>query len=523
MPPKIQRAGSSRWLFTLAALLACGFAAAASPNIVFILADDMGYGDPHHAGGIVPTPAIDRLAAEGMRFTDAHTTSSVCTPTRYAIMTGRYNWRSPMKKGVLGGFSKPLIPEKRPTVASFLADAGYQTAVVGKWHLGLGWEKLPKSQFPSGEGKEGDGWKIDYAKQAHGSPLALGFQESFILPASLDMAPYIYLRNDKPLEIPTVTKAWDRPGPSTPSFDAEKCLPDWAREAREFIRRRAVEKDKPFFLYLPLTSPHTPVLPTEKFRGKSSIGPYGDFLMETDWAVGEVLAELDAQGLSKDTLVIFTSDNGCAPSAKIPALVEKGHKPNGDLRGTKSDIWEGGHREPFLVRWPAKVAPGSICETTICSADLFATAADLIDKSSAIPPDAAGDSFSLLPLLTQTGEYRREFTIHHSQQGAFAIRQGDWKLCLCPDSGGWSQPDAARAEAENLYPVQLYNLKTDPGEKDNLAEKEPEKVKQLAALLAQAITSGRTTPGPDQSNEGDPRKTIPSRVTDLLPALKPGA
>lgn len=495
-----------------------GVAGGKAPNIVFILVDDMGWGDPGYEGGKVPTPAIDKLASEGMRFTDAHTTSSVCTPTRYAIMTGRYNWRTTLKRGVLGGYGPPLIPEKRATVASFLKDAGYQTAVIGKWHLGLGWEKLPEAEVPTGDGKEGDGWRIDYAKPVKGGPRVLGFGESFIIPASLDMAPYVYLKNDRATGVPTVAKGWDRPGPATEDFDAVNCLRDFTREARDFIRRSAANKEAPFFLYLPLTSPHTPLVPTERWRGKSGIGAYGDFLMETDAVVGEVMEELDAQGVTRDTVVIFTSDNGCAPSAKIADLERQGHKPNGDWRGTKSDLWEGGHREPFVVRWPGKVAAGSVCETTICSGDFFATAADLAGKAKEIPVDAAEDSFSLVPLLTKEGSYGREFTVHHSQNGSFAIRKGEWKLFLCADSGGWSKPVADSPEAEGLYPVQLYNLKTDPGERNNLAEKEPEKVKELAGVLAKAMRDGRTTSGPEQANDGKPRP-FDKRVREMFPGM----
>ena len=333
-------------------------ASAAAPNIVYILADDMGYGDPAYAGGKIPTPNLDRLAKEGMQFSDAHTSSAVCTPTRYGILTGRYNWRSPMKKGVLNGFSDPLIPESRQTVAAMLKDAGYHTSVIGKWHLGLKW---PKLGVP-GSGK-GPGWDVDYAKRAEKGPIALGFSEDFLYPASLDMPPYVYLRNDVPVGIPTVTKSFQqpkRPGPATADFEAENVLPHLAREAREFIAREAQKKAHSFFLYMPLTSPHTPLVPTGRWQGKSGLGDYADFMMETDWVVGEVLAELDARGVAGETLVIFTSDNGCSPMAKIPELAEKGHKVNGSLRGHKADIFEGGHRVPFLVRWPGRWRLGAI-------------------------------------------------------------------------------------------------------------------------------------------------------------------
>ena len=354
--------------------------AADKPNVVFILADDLGYGDLSHAGGRAGTPHCDRLAKQGMRFTDSHTTSSVCTPTRYGIVTGRYNWRSTLKSGVLWGLSEPLIAADRLTTPKFLQKNGYHTGVIGKWHLGLGWQMLPngeKRQAVTGPTK-GDGWQIDYGKKVTGGPLAIGFDESFIIPASLDMFPYVYLKNDKPTAWATVTKAFHRPGPCAENFEAINCLRDFAREAGTFIDARAKDRKKPFFLYLPLTSPHTPIVPAKRWQGKSDIGKYGDFLMETDWVVGQVLEALDRNKLAKDTIVIFTADNGCSPAAKIPNLIKQGHKPNGDWRGHKADIFEGGHRTPFLVRWPDKVEAGSTSDQTICTTDLFATIADVL-------------------------------------------------------------------------------------------------------------------------------------------------
>ncbi|MFD0892536.1 arylsulfatase [Luteolibacter ambystomatis] len=503
----------------LALWLGCVTVASAAPNIVYILSDDMGYGDPQLAGGKAATPNLDRLAKEGMRFTDAHTSSSVCTPTRYGIMTGRYNWRSTLKQGVLSGNSPALIPGDRVTVPSFLKQAGYHTGFIGKWHLGLGWEKPAAPAKAESGPTAGTGWGLDYSKPVKNGPLTLGFDEDFFISASLDMPPFVYLKNDKAAEIPTVTKKWLREGPAAKDFEADHCLRDFAREARGFIKRAAASKEQPFFLYLPLTSPHTPIVPSENWKGKSPFGLYGDFLMETDWVVGELLAEIEASGTAADTIVIFTSDNGCSPHADIPPMIAKGHKPNGDWRGTKADIWEGGHRVPFLVRWPSVVKAGSTCATTICTTDLFATAAEVIGKSAAIPADAAEDSFSMLPLLRGEDGHKREFTIHHSINGSFAIRKGDWKLCLCPDSGGWSAPKPGSPESKTLYPVQLYNLKDDPREQTNLAEKETGKVKELSAVLAKAIHDGRTTPGPVQKNDGEPG-TTPARVADLLPELQ---
>lgn len=496
----------------------------AAPNLVFILADDLGYGDLAHSGGLAATPHCDRLAREGMRFTDAHTTSSVCTPTRYGILTGRYNWRSSLKKGVLYGLGEPIISPERVTVPGFLGRQGYHSAVIGKWHLGLTWSKLPNGETRQAiRGKtQGEGWDIDYSRPVAGGPLALGFDHSFIIPASLDMFPYVYLQDDKPTAPATVTKAFHRPGPSTEDFEAVNCLRDFAREARQYIRDRSRDPKTPFFLYLPLTSPHTPIVPSPAWKGKSTLGDYGDFLMETDWVVGEVLAELDARGLTDNTLVLFTTDNGCSPAAKIPDLEAKGHHPNGDWRGHKADIYEGGHRIPFLVRWPGKVKPGSQYEGTVCTADFYATVADLLGKKDALAPDAAEDSFSFLPaLLDQPDpENRRPFTIHHSINGSFAIRQGDWKLCLCPGSGGWSAPRPATAlKDKSLPPVQLFHLTRDPGEQENLASSETEIVAEMAGLLARAIREGSTRPGAQSRNEGAPN-TFPAAVLEAYPILK---
>lgn len=514
----------------LTTFLSLAFLASArseNPNLIFILADDMGYGDVSHAGGLAATPHLDRLAAEGMRFTDAHTTSSVCTPTRYGILTGRYNWRSTLKKSVTWGLSEPLIPHERLTIASFLHHHGYRTGVVGKWHLGLGWQKLPngeKRKAVNGETK-GDGWDIDYSKRVEGGPNDLGFDYSFIIPASLDMFPYVYLRDGVPTQPATHTKAFltpNRPGPAGADFDAVNCLADFAREARAFIKARAKEEDQPFFLYLPLTSPHTPIVPSEKWQGKSPLGPYGDFVMETDWVVGEVLAELEAQGIDENTLVLFTCDNGCSPAAKIDELVEKGHKPNADWRGHKADIFEGGHRVPFLVRWPAEIDPGVETDVTVCTSDFFATAAALIGRADEIPENAAEDSFAFDQVLRGNNEEVRPFIIHHSINGSFAIRKGKWKLNLCPGSGGWSGPKPNQAlKDKSLAPVQLYELETDPAESKNLESEHPELVEQLVNELAKAIRDGRTNPGPEQSNEGWPN-TFPKAVLERFPVLAEG-
>lgn len=493
----------------------------AAPNFVFILADDMGYGDVSHAGGRIPTPSLDTLRAEGMRFTDAHTTSSVCTPTRYGILTGRYNWRSRLKRSVLFPPDRSIMNPDRTTIAGFLKDRGYRTCVVGKWHLGLNWHMLATPAKAAAGPTRGTCWNIDFSKPPQQGPLKLGFTEDFLFPASLDMAPYVYLRNDRVTAIPTVSKGWNRQGPATPDFEARNCLIDFARESRSFIKSAADSKS-PFFLYLPLTSPHTPIVPSEKWRGKSPLGTYGGFVMETDWVVGEVMQELAEQKLTEDTLFLFTTDNGCSPAAGIPKLISQGHKPNGDWRGHKADIYEGGHRVPFVVRWPARVKPGSSCDLTVCTTDYFATVADILGvRGRKFPQNMAEDSFSFLAALENPGLQTptRPYTIHHSINGSFAIRKGPWKLCLCPGSGGWSAPKPGKAlQDKSLPPIQLFDLANDPSETMNLQGERPEIVRDLVDDLYHAIKAGRSNSGSPSSNEGWP-KTFPRKVLQLFPQL----
>ncbi len=501
-------------------LLAPHLFAAQKPNIILILADDMGPGEPSHMGGIVPTPTLDRMAREGMRFTDAHTTSSVCTPTRYGILTGRYNWRSRLKRGVLfSATDRALMDPGRISLPGFLQRQGYHTAMVGKWHLGADWQLLAKR--PEGSDRKDASWRIDYSKPFKNGPVDVGFNEAFLILSSLDMAPYVYLRNNKAISIPTVNGGWPhneynsfkRVGARAEDFDAHTCLADFARESRAYIKRRAEDKNKPFFLYVPLTSPHTPCTPGEKFKGKyPQYSLYADLVAETDWVVEEILKEVAACGVDNNTMVIYTSDNGFAPYVKIPKMLKAGYKPSGDWRGAKATIYEGGHRVPFLVRWPGKVQPGTVSDVTVCTTDFLATFAEVIGAADDIPVNAAEDSFSFLSCLKgQTGAIR-PFTIHHSISGVFAIRKGDWKLILDTGAGGgWSKSKTA---AKN---VQLYNLQDDPAETTNLEDSRPEKIKELVDALATAFRNGRTTPGPKQSNEGWPfqHKTLKSVFKQL--------
>ncbi|MDH7568489.1 MAG: arylsulfatase, partial [Armatimonadota bacterium] len=341
------------------------------PNILYILADDQGYGDVgcNNPNCKAPTPHLDSLAREGMRFTDSHTSSAVCTPTRYSILTGRYNWRSRLKSGVLTGESPLLVERDRPTVASLLRGQGYWTACIGKWHLGLGWqvregEPFTLNQFDwKGESLR----RIDYSKPVTEGPNEVGFDYSFIIPSSLDIPPYVYLENGRCTGIPSEetmigvdTPYLMRRGMAVPGMRAEEVLPTFTRVVCEKLEEHArTRAGQPFFLYFPLSAPHTPIVPAREFRGRTPIGLYGDFLSQIDAVVGEVLACLRRQKLEENTLVIFTADNGCAPQAGVAELEAKGHRPSYVYRGYKADIYEGGHRVPFIARWPARVRAGS--------------------------------------------------------------------------------------------------------------------------------------------------------------------
>jgi arylsulfatase A len=483
------------------------------PNIVVILADDMGPGEPSHAGGIIPTPTLDRLVKEGMRFTDAHTSSSVCTPTRYGILTGRYNWRSRLKSGVLVATnSRALMDPNRLSLPKFLRKAGYHTACIGKWHLGADWVELPKNANLDKD-KQSSSWRVDYTQPFENGPVDVGFDEAFFILSSLDMAPYVYLRNNRAVTVPTVNKFfrhneyndYHRTGAAANDFEASNCLADWAAEARSYIERRAKDKSKtPFFLYLPLTSPHTPITPGIAFKGRyQQYSWYADFMAETDWVVAQVLEQLEQSGMDDNTIVIFTSDNGFAPYVRIPKMIAAGYRPSGSYRGAKATIYEGGHRVPFIVRWPGRVAAGSTSDVTICTTDFFATFAELLGKKGEVPDDAAEDSFSFYPFLKGEKDQTRPFTIHHSISGKFAIRKGDWKLLMTPGAGGgWELPWEKIKTTSKM--VQLYNLKDDPSETNNLEDTHPEIVEELVNDLAKALHDGRTTPGEKQENEGWP-------------------
>ena len=487
-------------------------ASANRPNFVYILCDDLGYGDVHTLNPDrckIATPNMDRLREQGMSFTDCHASSSICSPSRYSILTGRYDWRTRLQSGVLGGESGPLIEPGRLTVAELLKQHGYMTAAMGKWHLGLSFDHR------------------DFTRPITNGPLQHGFDYFFGIAASLDMAPYDIIENDHWTEVPSARKKFpsfiyginngtgpEDLGPAAPDFEAVDFLPKLTARAVDYIGARGADK-KPFFLYLALPSPHTPLVPAREWQGKSSIGPYGDYVMETDGSVGRVLKAIDDAGLRDNTLVIFTSDNGPAPYIGIDKLEAAGHYPAAQFRGYKSDIWDGGHREPFLVRWPGKIKANSQSGQIVCLVDFMATCADILQVK--LPDNAGEDSASLLPafLGVDKGPVHEDNAIvnHSGGNGRFAIRQGDWKLELCPGSGGWGRPGDDAALKEGLPPIQLYDMHDDVGEKINLYQgrdtggkmtidgKDAGIITNMLGLLEKYVADGRSTPGLAQTND----------------------
>jgi len=454
------------------------------PNIVFILCDDLGYGDVqclNSEHGKIKTPSIDQLASEGMIFTDAHSGSSVCTPTRYGLLTGRYSWRTHLQRGVVQGYDPNLIAENRVSVAGFLQAQGYHTAIIGKWHL----------DFQYADGKTGAILEKPASKKSKApvgstipdGPVSRGFDYYHGFHHAGDME--VVIENDKVIEHDEVINM----------------LPRLTRKAVEYIDSRAKEKATPFFLYVPYGSPHTPIVPSPEWQGRSGLGEYGDFVMQTDGGVGEIMAALKKNDLVENTLVIFSSDNGCSKAANIPHLKKQGHLVSAGMRGSKADLWDGGHRVPFIARWPKKIKAGSTSDQLICLVDLFATSAAIVKTTA--PAGSAEDSVSFLPAFSgEPIESTRAGVIHHSISGHFGYRQGKWKLLLAKGSGGWSSP-TEREMPEDATKGQLYDLEKDPAETTNLYETHPEVVAKLLAQLETDIKSGRSTKGVESKNDTD--------------------
>ncbi|MBU2950873.1 arylsulfatase [Tamlana agarivorans] len=481
------------------------------PNIIYILADDLGIGDLsiYNENSKIHTPHLDTMGKEGMVFTDAHTSSSVCTPTRYGILTGRYNWRTPLKQFVTWGTSPMLIKDDRYTVADLLQQHGYKTANIGKWHLGLNWatkDGVKDYEYYKGIKDKYDFDRIDYSKPLVKGANDLGFDYSYLLAASLNMPPFVYIENDKVVKVPTGISEQKRAknhyaywikGDISEDFVHEEVLPVFVDKSISYIKENA-GGEKPFFIYLPLPAPHNPILPIEPWKGKSKINPYADFVLMIDDLMGNIFKAVKESGIEDNTLIIFTSDNGCAANANYSVLAKKGHNPSYIYSGNKGSYLEGGHRVPFLVKWPEKIKANSVSNETVCTTDFMATCAEIVNYQ--LKDNEAEDSYSMLPIFNQEKGFEREATIHHSKTGIFAIRKGDWKLIQSPNSGVTANGRPEKLNEKRPEHI-LYNLKNDVGEKVNVAQQYPEKVEELKRLLIKQIKDGRSTPGKIQKND----------------------
>ena len=454
--------------------------AQSKPNIVYIMADDMGYGDTtvYNPESKIPTPHMDALATQGIVFTDAHSPSSVCTPTRYGVLTGRYSWRTRLKRGVFGGFNRPLIEPGRMTVPSLLKEHGYATACIGKWHLGMDWTLKEGAT-------EQEGDTVDISKPILRGPIDHGFDYYFVTPGcTTDDPPFCFVENNRALGDPVLTSPGDNPERRllmAPGWRHEDADIAFADKAVGFIKKHvAANPEQPFFVYLPVSVPHIPWLPPDSVKGKSEAGARGDQVVLADVILGQVMDTLDALGVADNTLLIFTSDNG-------PREGVNGHASAGDLRGLKGMIWEGGHRIPFIARWPGHIKPGTKSDALTTLTDLLATTSAIMGVE--LPDDAGEDSFNILPALLgeEVDEPIRDSAIHHSGSGVFSLRQGDWKLIVGTKSHGY-----IRDRPDEDTPGQLYNLGNDPHETNDLWDTHPEIVEHMRNALDGYRDSGHT-------------------------------
>jgi arylsulfatase A-like enzyme len=499
-------------------------APAQKPNVVILYADDLGYGDLHCYNperGKIPTPHIDKLASQGMRFTDGHSSSGVCSPSRYTLLTGRYHWRTRLQSGIVPLWGPPLIAPDRITIGSLAKQHGYRTACVGKWHLGWQWPIPPDRSKVFKEKPKGrtvatdahrDVWRETFSQPIGGGPTTRGFDVYFGTDVP-NHPPFCFIENDRTVGIPSEfldaqllkDNQASVPGPALKDWTLEPILPALGDRAVKWITDSAAN-DEPFLLYMPFTSPHTPLSVNDEWKGKSQLNLYADFVMETDAVVGRVLNSLETSGVADNTIVVFTSDNGCAPYIGVNDLEKMGHYPSGPLRGYKADAWEGGHRVPFIVRWPGKVKPGSVCDQLVQQADLIATFAEVLETE--LPDNVGEDSFSLVPLLMGEDQPVRETAVNCSIRGVPSVRQGKWKYIAAPGSGGWGKG------GDQSQPEQLYNLSEDLGETKNLAAAMPEKVAEMQRLLEKLITEGRSTPGKKQNNDIQVKRHFTATAAD---------
>lgn len=480
---------------------------ASKPNIIILYADDMGYGDLaiQNPQSKIPTPNLDRLAQEGMRFTDGHSSSGICTPSRYALLTGRYHWRDfhgIVNKMEGGSFFKP----GQHTLPKMLQAQGYATAAIGKWHLGWGFDKLlkPGAEKTNANGKSFYGHEaFDWDQPIPDGPLSVGFDHYFGDDV-INFPPYAWLEDDRILTPPTANIStptvariegnWEaRPGPASEGWDFFKVLPTITEKAADYIEKRK-DQDQPFFLYFAFPSPHAPIIPNDEFVGKSDAGLYGDFVYQTDWCVGQILAALDRAGLSDDTLVIFSSDNGPEKYAYLRQQ-KHGHWSSEPLRGLKRDLYEGGHRVPFIVKWPGHVPAGTANNQVISQVDLIQTLATLTGAS--LPPNSAHDSHDFAENWQQTPSDAappiRAATIQNTRRNAYAIRMGSWVLIDSP-TGHHSKDKALQEFDAEHKQGQLFDLGQDPGQTNNLYDQYPGQVTTMRDRLNQIREQGHSAP-----------------------------
>lgn len=476
-------------------------AAQQRPNVVILYADDMGVADVSYgdSGAKIQTPNIDRLAVEGLTFSDGHSSSGICTPSRFAMLTGQHHWRR--FHGIAQAFGGPVFEPDDFTIAEMFQQRGYRTAAFGKWHLGWDFDAIRK---PGVKAKDPRAESYDWTKRFPGGPLERGFDHYFG-DGTINFPPYCWIEDDRFLTTPTqpVIKSQPlagggsfRPGPMAESWSPYDILPTITEKTVEWISKQ--EADQPFFVYLAFNSPHYPIVPNQEFHGKSKAGYYGDFVIETDAMVGKVLAALEELGLAENTLVIFTADNG-AETAAFERLEEFGQWSSGQYRGVKRDIYEGGHRVPFIARWPGEIEAGSVSHEVVSQVDLAATFADIVDYP--LSEDEAIDSYNLLPVLHGAGYTRplRKATVQNTSAGKYALRQGDWVLINAP-SGSAREESNAYLQHFKLEgygkgnPGLLFNLKNDPRQSKNLYVQHPEKVASMRSLLERYIDGERCAP-----------------------------
>ncbi|MFO1076288.1 MAG: sulfatase-like hydrolase/transferase [Planctomycetota bacterium] len=460
------------------------------PNIVVLYADDLGYGDlpAYNASSRIPTPNLDRLAREGMRFTDAHSSSGICSPSRYALLTGRHHWRQ--FHDIVDSWEPSVLRPGRLTIADMLRARGYATACIGKWHLGWDWSAV----------KHGD--VFDWGQAIADGPTAHGF-DTYFGDDVPNFPPYAWIANDRVVAAPTVPMVpfpkppegspECRPGPMVEGWRLDEVMPTLMRHAVAFVEQQQ-GGDRPFFLYFPFTSPHAPIEPTAEFAGRSGAGPYGDYVVETDAAVGAVFDALDRCGMADDTIVIFSSDNGPEIYA-IERVRRFDHRSMGELRGIKRDVYEGGQRVPMLVRWPGVVAAGASSGALVGQVDVMATLAAI--TGFALPDDAAEDSFDLGPVWRGEVASVRPFLVHNTYADKWGVRSGDWLLIDAQDGGHRKLPEwfvQREGYEENPLPVMLFDMRKDPGQRHNLAGDRPDVVAELRVLLTKLREQGHTAP-----------------------------